>query len=165
LDSPQSHISHIVEAGVYFDRTSFEESTGQVNRKYKVLGKKAYNYFVFFIFTSCVGACARRFTVIIKKTDLIDRKPRHLENEQSYIDASKPESLETNVVHKKTIDPHNRFEAVARMKTEKLELIIRRLNEAWQCGARYQFAPRRIQEIELAYRAVANATVKALGLD
>ena len=120
---PDDVLMNLVEPQFsYYDKKSFEEKTGIIKPKYKLLRKKLpfpLNSFIFFVLTTKIGACERFFTLYLRQADWINKKTGYLTEECSYLDIRKIEVLDEKSVLKKMKDCDNKFLKIAKLSDEK----------------------------------------------
>lgn len=124
---PDKVLMNLVEPQFsYYDKKSFEEKTGIIKPKYKLLRKKLpfpLNSFIFFVLTTNANACERFFTLHLYQTDWINIKTGYLMENCSYLDIRKIEVLDENNVLKKMKDCDNKFLKIAKLSDKKFSEI------------------------------------------
>ena len=124
---PDEVLMNLVEPQFsYYDKKSFEEKTGIIKPKYKLLRKKLpfpLNSFIFFVLTTNVDACERFFTLHLQQTDWINIKTGYLLEKCSYLDIRKIEVLDEGNVLKKMKDCDNKFLKIAKLSDKKFSEI------------------------------------------
>ena len=120
---------------VYFDKKSYEKSTGLTKPKYKLAGNPLNKVYTFFITTTNSDACHRKSTVIVKKCHWENKVDNHLNAPESFIDVKKVEVLTSDEVLIKIKDLDNKFILTAKLCDSKFsELKSIREDAHKKCG-------------------------------
>lgn len=159
MDLSELIFNRLEKSEVRYDKKSFEESTGRIHPKYKVLISRYLEACVFHKFQSDRSSCSGKFRVCIAQGDYVEKKSEHLKHAFSYIDASKPDILDKEQIIKKINDPSNKFEHIGRLSEGKLAEIIRLLKAARKFSG---FSPNRNSLIEKAEECLVKETLERL---
>lgn len=118
-------LQRLVCQNVYCDKSSLENKTEVVKKKYKLAGEilKPFEVYTFFIATGEKSACNSHTTIEVEQQHWENKVSGHLMKDKGYIDLHKVEALSGDEICNKMRDKTNRFSAIARLCDKKyLEL-------------------------------------------
>ena len=162
MDLSSIIINRIKKSDIHCDLKSLEVETNIKKKKYKLYLNRFLDNFIFFKFTREKSSCDRSCTLVVMKKDLKNRKPEHLRENVSYVDASKPEILSEDEIVGKINDTENKFELVASLQKKKFKTLVYLLKKSKH--RTWKYSPTRIDLINIALDSLAEEKVKKLGL-
>ncbi len=121
---PKLVASSIVEPRhVYYDKKSKERRTGIVKPKYKVAMQylSVSEFFPFYLFNT--DPCAKTYRFTVKQSELENRNPSLLSNDESHIDVRELETHTAEEIIRKRNDRENGFPLVAKLKTTRFAVL------------------------------------------
>lgn len=154
-------INGLKKSDIHDDKKSIEEASGKQKRKFKIFTSRYLDSFIFFVFTRNKDTCNKQFRIRVVQDDYVDKKQGCLEENYSYIDASKPDILGRDKIVEKINDPQNGFKYIGRLKADRFQSLIGRLHKSRKC--RY-FSEYRTKTIDVALKSLANEKLENLGL-
>ena len=155
----------IKRANTYLDKKSIEDSHLPPKPKYKLVANKIkhLNIYIFFIVTTNKSACKKECTLCAYQQDWENKNKYFLKAKYSYIDVSRPESLDKNEIIKKIRDKDNSFRFVAKLCKEKFEKLKNLYAEIRKRPGQYPIGT--LKTLNLAFNEFINEKIKDLGLD